>query len=365
MKRFNYADEKISSAELMIAIPSVIIGIGILSLPRSLAKESIAADGWIPLVVAGLILMFMAWNTAKLATLYPGKSFVEYTSILTTKPVAIVLTLGFSVLMLLQGSHQVRSISDLGKKYLFDRTPPEMIGLAFLLVVIYAVAGSRVGLFRLNMMFFPLIIIITVIVLTFSAGAVESGHLQPMFQTSKNDYWNGLKVGVFAYLGFSILFFYPKLLRRPKKAPKMALIGMAIPIVVYVSLYIVTIGVFGNSITSNLIYPTIELAKSVEVPGEFFERFESVFFVIWTMAIFNTTSIIMDVMVFSFMSVFKNITKLKVLYIASPIMFFISAIPKDVVDVERYITVIDEIMGIYIVFIIIMLFFLSKIRRRQ
>ena len=362
MKRFNYADEKISGIELMIAIPSVLIGVGILTLPKSLAQDTIAGDGWIFIVAGGILTMLIAWCIAKIATLFPGKPFVEFTSMVATKPVAIVLTLVFTVTGLLVSSYQVRSIADIAQKYLFDRTPPEIIALTFLLVVVYAVSGTRVGILRLNMLFFPIILFITLVVLAFSVGSIEVGHFQPMFQTSVNGYWSGLKAGIESYSGLAILWFYSMLLRKPEKAPKMALIGTAIPMLIYLLLFIVTIGVFGNSVTANLVYPTVELAKSVEIPGEFFERFESLFFTIWIMAIFNTTAVMMDIMVFSFTSVFKKVPKQRVLFIAAPILFFIAMLPKNVVTFNKYVTILVEFTVINNLFLIVLLFSLSKIR---
>src|SRR5699024_1524156 len=140
-------------------------------------------------------------------------------------------------------------------------------------------------------------------------------------------------------------------MRKPKNAPKMAVIGVVITMVVYTLLFVVTIGVVGNAVTSNLLYPTIELAKSVEIPGQFFERFVSVFFVIWVMAIFNTAAIALDIAVLILRSIFTNVSKLKVLYIIAPPIYFISQLPRNIIEIEQYGTVISYAGNIFTVFI--------------
>lgn len=69
MKRFKYADERISERDIMIAIPSIVIGVGILSMPKQLASVTIGADGWIPLLLVGLFAVFMSWAIAKFASI--------------------------------------------------------------------------------------------------------------------------------------------------------------------------------------------------------------------------------------------------------------------------------------------------------
>lgn len=53
MRSFKYGDEKISGRELMIALPSIVISVDILSLPKEISNDMNGSDGWIVLLVAG------------------------------------------------------------------------------------------------------------------------------------------------------------------------------------------------------------------------------------------------------------------------------------------------------------------------
>ncbi|MBP2079891.1 GerAB/ArcD/ProY family transporter [Oceanobacillus polygoni] len=362
MKSFKYADEKISEKEILIAVPSMVIGVGILSMPKDLASVTIAADGWVPLLIGGLIVVLITWMVAKFASGFANQTFLTYASSITTKPVAIVLTFLFAVLFLLITAFQVRQIADISKQYLFDRTPLEVISLAFLLVVLYAVSGSRAGLFRLNVMFLPIILFIALSVFVFNLGWFDLGNLLPVFKTGFNDYVKGLNTIVTSYLGFSILWFYIALVDKPEKAPKMAALGMCIPVVLYIMLFILCIGVFGREVTANLLYPTVELAKVVDIPGGFLERFESIFFVIWIMAIFNTASMALDVAVLAINSIFKNMKKVKILFILAPVVYIISMFPQEIVEVNSFGAVMSKSMLFYSVFVLVLLFVIAKVR---
>ncbi|GAB3800390.1 GerAB/ArcD/ProY family transporter [Virgibacillus kimchii] len=335
MKHFEYADEKISEQEIMIAVPSIVIGVGILTLPSQVAEPTIGIDGWVSIVISGMLLVSVTWLIAKLAASFPNQEFMTYASALVTKPVAIILTILFSINGVMVSAYVVRSISDIAQAYLFERTPIEVIGLTFLLVVVYAVSGSRAGLFRLNMLFLPIILFILFTIVSFSVGIFEPENLQPFFQTDFHGFLRGIEESAISFVGFGILFFYISLVRNPEKAPKMAFFGMGLTVMIYIIVFIVTVGVFGNTAASNLFIPVIELAKEIKVPGGFFERFDSIFFVIWIMAIFNTMCMAFDATVFALKSVI-TVKKIKLILFLSPLVFFTGMFPESYIEVQQF-----------------------------
>ncbi|WP_404451297.1 spore germination protein [Virgibacillus necropolis] len=363
MKSFEYGDEKISDREIMFAVPSMVIGVGILSLPRDLAAATTASDGVVAILVGGGLAVLFTWLLAKLTIRFPNQSFFTFSSTILSKPVAVVISLLFAVIWLGITAFEVRRIADVSKQYLFDRTPVEVIALCFLLVVIYAVSGSRAGLFRLNMMFLPIILLIALVVFVFNLGFFDPNQLLPMFETDFKGYVKGVHTGLLSYLGFVVVLFYIGLVDNPKNAPKKAAIGMCIPVVLYVMLFLLCIGVFGHSVTANLLYPTIELAKGIEIPGGFFERFESVFFIIWIMAIFNTTAMALDIVVLSLNSIFNHTKKIKVIILVAPIVFSVSMFPQDLIEVTKLGSIVSNVAFSYTIFIGVFLFVIAKLRK--
>lgn len=362
MRWFEYGDEKISDKEIMIAVPSIAVGVGILSMPRNIAEATVSADGVVSLVVSGAFIVFFTWLVAKLASSFPQQSFLTYSSRIISKPIGIVLTFLLSVQGLMITAFEVRVIADVASKYLFSETPFEVIGLAFLLIVVYAVSGSRAGLFRLNMMFFPIIVFISILVVLFTMGLFEMDNVLPALKTDVSGYLVAFQESSIAYIGFGILLFYTVLVKKPKDVPKKASIGMSFAVCLYILFYVMCIGVFGDLATANLQNPTVELAKSVQIPGGFFERFESIFFVIWIMAIFNTSVMAMDAAVLALQSIFKNAAKEKMVFLLSPIIFFISMLPQN----EKETSSFGSFIGYYgfsmTVSVTIILLTITKIR---
>lgn len=146
------------------------------------------------------------------------------------------------------------------------------------------------------------------------------------------DILKGVKETTLAFLGFQILLFYIAFMNQPKDAPKVAMLGMSIPFIFYFLVFIVVIGVSGVKATMTIVYPTIELAKEIEVPGEFFERFESLFFIIWIMTLFNTSVMTFDLVLLALGSMFRQVKKITWILVLSPLMYLVAMTPQNLIE---------------------------------
>lgn len=329
MNFFSYADERIGKKEMVLNIASVIIGVGILTFPRALAKETESFDGWMSIVITGGAASLLGWCLARLAARFPQMTFFQYASVIATKPVAYLLTLLIFVYCSLFVAFEIRAVGNIAKQYLFTTTPTEVITLAFLLVVQYAVLGTRIALLRLNFVFLPIVLFVILIVKLYTFRFFELENVRPFFATDWLTILKGSREVGLSFSGFEIILFYTVLMRRPEEAPKAVLIGLSIPIALYLLIYMFTIGVFSAEVTKNLTYPTIELAKEVEVPGGFIERVESVFFTIWIMTIFNTCAMWLDIAILNLASIFRRLQKITLIIIVSPFIYLISMLPQN------------------------------------
>lgn len=362
MKPFAYGDKKIGEKELTFTVASIIIGGGFLTFPAGLAEQTIGSDGWIPIVIMGSAFSFLTWMIATLAARFPGQSFLEYTSTIVSKPVAIVLTSIYGIIFLMLSSYVVRSIGSSSKEYLLDRTPVEVTTLIFLLVVTYAVGSSRIGLIRINMLFLPPIVIIAILILIFNVQTFDVDNIRPVFKTDVGGYLAGFKAIIPSLIGFEIVLFYMSFVRQPKNAPKAATIGVIIPVVLYLLVFIMCIGVFGQVGTANMLNPTIDLAKRAEVPGMILGRSESIFFVIWLMAIFTSAAMTFDIAIIAVRSIFSKLKKTTVIFVLAPIYYFISMMPKNYIQLEQFGAFFSYTLLLFTIVITVLLLIVAKVR---
>lgn len=326
------SDKMLTKNHMGINIAAVTIGVGILTFPRGLAKATSGFDGWISVVISGLIAFLIGWLLAKLAARFPRQTFFEYTSMIASKPVGYVLTLLVCLYTMLFVSLEIRAIGNIAKQYLFYNTPVEMITLSFLLIVQYAVAGSRISMLRLNLLFLPVVLVVMFFVLLFTSQLIEVENVRPFFSSDWRSLLDGSQAVGLSYSGFEIILFYTMLMKRPKDGTKAMALGLFIPVALYLTIYIFVIGVFSAEVAKNLTYPTIDLAKEVEIPGGFFERVESIFFAIWIMTIFDTCMIWLDITILNLASMFRNVKKMVWILLLSPIIYFVAMLPQNLVD---------------------------------
>ncbi|CAI8963563.1 spore germination protein [Brevibacillus sp. IT-7CA2] len=356
------AEKLISKNHMGISIASVTIGVGILTFPRTLAKATGAFDGWISVVLSGFCACVIGWLLAKLAARFPRQSFFEFTSIIATKPVAYILTLLVCIYTMLFVSFEIRAIGNIAKQYLFYNTPVEMITLSFLLIVQYAVVGTRVSMLRLNLLFLPVVLVVIFIVLLFTTQLFEVENIRPFFSSDWRALLKGTGAVGLSYSGFEIILFYTMLMKNPKEGARAVTLGLSIPILLYMTIYMFVIGVFSADVATNLTYPTIELAKEVEIPGGFFERVESIFFTIWIMTIFNTSAMWLDITVLNLSSMFHKVHKTIWVLILSPMIYFVAMLPQNLVD---FFTFADNItyFGMIVVYLCPILLLLIAVIR--
>lgn len=361
LRNWEYGDERIGHKEMVFVMSALMIGVGILTLPRAIAKATQSSDGWISIVLAGMFALLFAWLAAKLTTRFHNRSYLAFAADMAGKPTAFVFAIFYLMYYCFFTAYISRSVAELAKQFLFERTPIEVISLSFLLVVIYGVSGSRTGLVRLAVLFLPFVVIVTGVFLLLGTNLFELSKLLPVFHASWIQLIQGSKESVFSFLGFEVILFYGGLMRNPEKAPRMSIYAVLIAAFLYVFVYIFSIGVFSVEVTQNIIYPTIELAREVSVPGEFFERLESLFLIFWLVSSFATTSLSLDISVQSL----RHIAKLKkstILYILAPIIFLFSMAPQNIEQLSNLGQIISYFGLLGAIVIPMLIFGIVKIR---
>lgn len=338
MKAFPYADQQIGYKEVVLMAASVMTSIGPLIFPRMLAKATESLDGLISIMLNGCLALVLGWMLGKITAYYPNMNFFEYSGKLITKPVTYMICLLALPIYVTVVAFEIRAIATITKMLMFNQTPIEAITLLFLLVIVYAVSGSRSGLIRLNTLFFLPILSMLVLVLVLDIGKLEMENIEPIFVTSWQGILQGMQVSFIPFIGFNVMLFYSHLMNEPRKMSRALAAGISIPFVLSLVVYFFDVAVFSREGVATMTFPTMELAKTVEIPGGFFERFESLFFTVWIMTIFNTTTIYFDCMLINLGWVFPKPKKIVWVCWLAPVIFIVSMLPQNNVQLERIFT---------------------------
>lgn len=283
---------RILPLEMSITVISYTIGVGILSLPRALAQELGTTDGWISIILGGLIFMIFYTLYVRLQRSFPGQTLLQY---LGQGPVGRWGARGLAILFIIYFitimSILVRVMSVVIKMYLLDQTPAEVIVASMLLLSTYAVHKGMQGVIHLNLLFMPIILFVVLAILTVNLPGFKLEPLRPVLAEGILPVLLAVKLTFFAFLGVEILFFLMAYMQKSDLRALPFNLTVGVITLVYMLVTVFSYSIFSLDATHFITFPMLELAKEMEVPGGFVERLEALMMTVWIMTIFNTICI--------------------------------------------------------------------------
>jgi spore germination protein len=333
VKAFQYGDEQIGAKEILFLLPSYIHGVLILTVPRLINKLTDFGNGWLCLVIGGLIATVFALITAKLAVRFRGETFLDYAGQIVSRPLAYIFTVMMLLHFMLITIYEVAAVGAITQMYLLPKTPYEVSSLVFLLVLIYGVSGSRAGLLRLNLLFFPIYTFILIVTHLSSLSDFDVSNLKPWYVADTTTMIQTTSETLLMVVGFEILLLYTTYTRKQVNVPKYSIFGMLITVSIIVFSYLMVIGIMGRKMPAELMFPTIDMVRVGASPAGFLERTDVLFFVIWTMSIFNTGAMALDALMIVLNSLFPKVRKMQGLLIMAPLIYVLSMQPPSVLDI--------------------------------
>jgi len=357
------SNNKISIRQLQTLLILDIFGMGITFLPKK-AAEFAGADGWLCVIIGTIFACICAWIISSLAELFPNDNFVTYTGKIVSKPIGIIITLGFIIKIILSLSIEVRIFSEIVKQTILFNTPSYVISACMLLLGVYGASKGYEVRGRISEILIFVIFIPLFIVFAFVAAGSDYTNLMPFFEADGKSLTMG---GIFSLFSFSglefILLAYPYLNNR-KNAKKESIKAVGFIGIIMVLITVITLSKFGPFDIRNQIWPVLELMDAIDMPGAFIERQDAVVMSFWIMSIF----IIINAGLFFSSMLSKDIIKkgkhLWYIILTSIIVFCISLIPDNISEVIALSEKIYMSFGAAYIFIIpALLLIIAKIKK--
>ncbi len=324
----NNPKDKITTVQTSIAIASTIIGMSILTIPRTVGSVVQTPDIWISVLLGGLISIGLGCIVANLSKKFPNKTFFEYSYNITGKYLGFIFNLYVIIYFIIFSSFEVRILGELIRAYLLNKTPIELIMICFLCIGVYLVVGGINPIVRISQVYFPIICLLFFTVMFLSLQHFELDNIRPVLSKGIVPPIMGVKVTALNYIGFEIIFILLPFMKNSSKAIKATMIGVSIPILFYLTSAIVGIGVLTVEEANTVTYPLIAIVSEFEVPGGFLERFEVLFAIIWILAIYTSFVMAYYCACFGLSKTFKRDIN-PFIYALLPILYIISIFPQD------------------------------------
>ncbi|HUC93793.1 MAG TPA: endospore germination permease [Paenibacillus sp.] len=359
----------ISPRQSASIIASTIIGVGVLTLPRTsteLARES----SWLSTVLGACIAMVPMLLLSLLARMFPGKSIVRLGAELLSpaRRLWVGSTLILPVLSLLfiywsiATGMVARVFGEVVTAAVLQETPVEVIIGTMLLTAFILVMHDIETVARVNEILLPLIV---VPILLISLSSYQSARLENLFPLFAVDWMAILRSAVTsstAYLGFEVFTLFMSHAEPSRALVRANLTGIAIPGFIYTLIVVSGISVFGVEELKQLVWPTLELVKTTQMPGLVLERTESLFIGVWVTAVFTTVG----TMYFAVTMMVKEMLGLRthrwIALAMLPALYWVSLLPQNIESLFKWDSLTGYYGGLYLLAMPLLFWLIAMLR---
>lgn len=294
---------KIEPVQLRKLIMLFMLGRAILIMPGILASES-RQDAWISSAGALLIGICIVLLHRKLWNFYPEMTLAEYAQKLLGSWVGKGFALLFFIYALLLGSMIVRSLGVFMASTMMPETPIEWIMGMFLFGAAVGVRNGLENMGRTADIFFLLVMSLFILFVVSIIPQIELENLQPVLGRGFSPVMRGVyqQLG-FPYLNLILFLMIIPFVTKRDKAGKAFTQGTLIGGVCLLIITMLCILVMGSEGTANELYPSYELARTIEIG--IFQHVEAIMALIWFISIYFQEAVCIYAAVLILVQTFK------------------------------------------------------------
>ncbi len=297
-QRVNIAKEEtpyvINPRQVTAIITCTMIGMGVLTLPRIVSHWAHEA-GWMSVLLGMFAAFFGMGLISSLGKQFVGQTVVFYSRQLLggkRRPqlgaaLSFPMLIGLTALWLVDTSLLTRAFSEVMMAAVLRNTPMSVILFLMLVMAMYLAMHEAEVVARVNELLFLLIVIPVLLLTLTSFQNARWDNLLPLFPVDWKAFFISILATSIFYKGFEVMLVLSAFTQPIPAARRAQFIGIGIPAVLNTLITLAAIAVFSFEELDRLMWPTLELATSTEVPGLIFERVEAAYLAVWVLAIFT------------------------------------------------------------------------------
>lgn len=341
---------------------SSIIGVGVLRLPLIAVQT---ADTGAPLLTALAVLFsfYGLWIMTKLGLRFPKQSIIEYSEMIIGKWLGKLYSFVLIVFFTILTGLAAREFGAVILTAVLQETPLEVTVLVMLVMAAIYTRENFNTFAYIHNFYVPAILIPGFIIVITSLSKANFLYLEPVLGNISTQSLTGTLTITALFQGAFIITIIIPVMEKPKKAMKAAIWGIAISGGFFVMMVAAALSLFGPEELKESMWPTLELARATQLPGNLLQRLDIVFLPVWVTAVFTT---IYSNYMFTAHAL-KRLFQLKdhkmMAFFLLPIVFLVAMLPKETFQLYRVIHFVG-LLGICVTIVVpTLLVILSKLRK--
>lgn len=355
----NNKKHEISSKQLMIFIISSQTGLGIVSLPSTLAGE-VGHDGWISILLSGILSIFAVYIILSLLKRYSDKSIFQINILLYGRILGAFLNLALFVYLCATAGITSRMINEIIKITVLRSTPPLALSALLLIPTAYVCLKGFKVLSRLCSLAYISYFTILIFFLI-SSGKAKLSFIEPIGLAGIPKIMKGMFFTSFSYLGFELsTIVYPHIIDKNEATKYAVLANIFTTLFFTIIVFLLTI-LAGEKLLEHSTFPLFNIATSLRVPV--IERADLFIIMAWFPLMGNVGRAYFTSSYHFIRLIFKVDAEIKPLLLFCILIIVLGRIPKDLTDVGKFMNTIG-IVGVGIILYLIFSFLFSFINKK-
>lgn len=374
MSRKTVSKSTITSYQAFTLLYSTLFGVGVLTLPRDVGEMAGNDLVWV-ILLSGLPVLLLVYLIGFLCRRFPGMTMIQFSAeILGSEKrewIGRILSIPFILMMvvffILGVTTVLRVFGETISSSMLRHTPLEAILLVFILTAAFG-AGSKMGVIaKLNEFLFPITLAPFLLMLFAAFQRGDITNVLPLFQIDPSRIFKSVMKGTYSFAGYLVIMMFAGFYQDPGRMRKVHTVSLLTVIASYWYLCVISLGVLGVDEINRVMFPVLEVAKSVMLEDMFFERIEAAILSIWLVAAFTSIMNLYAAFVQAIIEFFKLSEKYRrwIAFLTMPGFLLLAMIPQNVPQIGRY----EEFVGVYEVvvslFIPLFLLLVAVIRRKK
>lgn len=277
--------ERLKPVQVMTMIVGSILSVDILMVQRQMVLIA-NQDAWLALFLGGVLTLVVGLLVYKLVAMHPTADLPQIYLNVGGEFFGRVLLIPNMIYGVLYTGFSLRIFAQALKTFLLNKTPTYAIVVLMIIVVAYAVYNGIYTIGGLIDILFPMCLLTVIILSLLSLQQINPIYIKPILYDNTKGVLKGIIPGERMFTGYGLFAYLYCHVDKPDKTLKWYLIGIMIPIFLYVTLTVLSIMAFNTDSIVSLVYPTLTLSKSIEFPTTFLERLEAFIAVLWIGIVF-------------------------------------------------------------------------------
>lgn len=355
---------KIGTLEAIMLILTIIVTRTISSLPRELLVSTKSAT-ILNLIFVSILAIAISYLIVKLLKSFPGLDIIDISEYLGGKVFKTIIGIIFMAYFLITSSILFRSFCESLKIIYYPMTDIAFILFLFIIAVCIVNRFDFNASLKTNLLILPLVLASIIFLFFANMNKFTPEKIFPIFGDSLFDTFVLGITNLASFGGIAYLYFLPPFLKQPEKMKKIALISIVLSACYLILCVSTLLFMFSFFLETNEITPLYNATRYIEF-GNFFQRLESIFLLIWILAFACYLSIVIK---FS-MQIFKKLTNIEtkkpLIDIFGILILGISLIPKNYAICEIFETRIYPYLVLGIAFVLgLSILILANISKRK